>query len=93
MTPCIECGKMTTGTHHVIPRSRGGTATVPLCPNCHALAHGIGIGQLSHEVRRSSPTGYPQKYLKKASPGETGLSTGDVAAMASIYWAALEARR
>lgn len=25
--------------HHVVPRSRGGTRTVPLCVDCHAKAH------------------------------------------------------
>jgi hypothetical protein len=25
--------------HHVVPRSRGGTKTVPLCEACHAHAH------------------------------------------------------
>lgn len=25
--------------HHVVPRSRGGTRTVPLCERCHGLAH------------------------------------------------------
>jgi hypothetical protein len=25
--------------HHVVPRSRGGTRTVPLCERCHGLVH------------------------------------------------------
>ncbi len=36
---CIECGSSAEADHHVIPRSRGGTATVPLCGHCHARAH------------------------------------------------------
>ena len=28
--------------HHVVPRSRGGTKTVPLCEACHAHAHHRG---------------------------------------------------
>ncbi len=27
--------------HHVVPRSRGGTKTVPLCEGCHGKAHGL----------------------------------------------------
>ena len=27
--------------HHVVPRSRGGTKTVPLCGECHGKAHGL----------------------------------------------------
>lgn len=38
---CIECGASAEADHHVIPRSRGGTATVPLCGYCHALAHNM----------------------------------------------------
>ena len=36
---CFECGGEYTTMHHVVPRSRGGTATVPLCDSCHANAH------------------------------------------------------
>ena len=38
---CWECGAETEDLHdhHVIPRSRGGTKTVPLCVSCHAKAH------------------------------------------------------
>ena len=28
--------------HHVVPRSRGGTKTIPLCEACHAHAHHRG---------------------------------------------------
>ena len=38
---CFECGAPATCAHHVIPRSRGGTKTVPLCGGCHGLAHGL----------------------------------------------------
>jgi hypothetical protein len=41
MTACFECGEPATCEHHVIPRSRGGTKTVPLCGGCHGLAHGL----------------------------------------------------
>jgi transposase-like protein len=39
---CWECGN--TGAieyHHVIPRSRGGKRTVPLCGKCHGLVHNV----------------------------------------------------
>jgi pyridoxal biosynthesis lyase PdxS len=38
-TPCFECGKPATEHHHVVPRSLGGTRTVPLCCGCHDMAH------------------------------------------------------
>ena len=41
MSACFECGADAEHHHHVIPRSLGGTRTVPLCARCHALAHGL----------------------------------------------------
>jgi hypothetical protein len=38
---CFECGKPATWTHHVIPQSRGGLRTVPLCAGCHGLVHDL----------------------------------------------------
>ncbi len=37
--PCFECSGEADHEHHVIPRCRGGTRTVPLCVRCHGLAH------------------------------------------------------
>ena len=37
--PCWECGAPATEWHHVVPRSLGGTRTVPLCCACHDKAH------------------------------------------------------
>jgi hypothetical protein len=49
---CFECDATATCEHHVIPVSRGGTRTVPLCNKCHALAHGIELSNLIAEGRR-----------------------------------------
>jgi len=38
--PCFECGAPAEQRHHVVPRSLGGTKTVPLCCACHGKAHG-----------------------------------------------------
>lgn len=38
---CFECGSTENlHDHHVVPKSRGGTKTIPLCHQCHAMAHG-----------------------------------------------------
>ena len=38
---CFECDSPgPLHQHHVIPRSRGGTRTVPLCEDCHGAVHG-----------------------------------------------------
>lgn len=39
MPSCFECGAPAEHDHHVVPRIRGGTRTVPLCGVCHAKAH------------------------------------------------------
>lgn len=36
---CFECGNKSHDNHHVVPRRVGGTATVPLCIDCHRKAH------------------------------------------------------
>lgn len=38
-TTCFECGDPATVKHHVIPKSKGGTKTVPLCNKCHSAVH------------------------------------------------------
>ena len=40
MKPCFNCGAPAHHDHHVVPRSIGGVATVPLCGDCHGKAHG-----------------------------------------------------
>jgi hypothetical protein len=41
MEQCFECGNPATENHHVIPKSLGGTKTVPLCTLCHMKVHGL----------------------------------------------------
>lgn len=41
MSDCFECSGAATEMHHVVPRSLGGTATVPLCCRCHDRVHGV----------------------------------------------------
>lgn len=49
---CLECGaEGPVELHHIIPRSRGGTATVPLCSACHGRAHGVNRGQIRDLTR------------------------------------------
>jgi hypothetical protein len=45
LNPCLECGVMTNGLHHVVPVSKGGKRQVPLCPVCHNLVHGCEVIQ------------------------------------------------
>jgi len=41
MEKCFECGNPATENHHVLPKSLGGTKTVPLCSLCHMKIHGL----------------------------------------------------
>jgi hypothetical protein len=44
MKQCFECEKtedqIEIHDHHVVPKSKGGTKTIPLCYECHGLVHG-----------------------------------------------------
>ena len=44
MLTCFECGDPADHQHHVVPRSKGGTKTVPLCAACHGKVHGHALG-------------------------------------------------
>ena len=51
---CINCGLPSEHDHHVVPRSLGGVATVPLCGACHGKAHGHrGMHSISSLTRRA----------------------------------------
>jgi len=36
---CFNCGMKAEHNHHVVPRSKGGIKTVPLCNSCHSKVH------------------------------------------------------
>lgn len=38
---CFECGAPASEKHYVVPRSMGGTKTVPLCKGCYAKVHSL----------------------------------------------------
>jgi hypothetical protein len=40
---CFECRAPAQHMHHVVPRSQGGTKVLPLCAQCHAIVHGMGM--------------------------------------------------
>ena len=40
-TVCFECGcSENIHQHHVVPKVKGGTMTIPLCETCHSKVHG-----------------------------------------------------
>jgi hypothetical protein len=52
---CFECGATDNlHNHHVVPRSLGGTKTIPLCERCHGLVHSLDYSthHLTAKVQR-----------------------------------------
>jgi hypothetical protein len=37
--------------HHVVPRSKGGTKTIPLCEKCHGIVHGLDMTNHGNLIR------------------------------------------
>jgi len=64
MIQCFECGKEAHHNHHVIPKSKGGTRTVPLCHDCHALVHEVKSVTMSELTK--------QGLRRAANEGRTG---------------------
>lgn len=51
---CFECGSGgEIHQHHVVPKSLGGTATIPLCVKCHKLVHSTGNLSLSALIKEA----------------------------------------
>lgn len=40
---CFECGNEAEHSHHVVPRSKGGTRTIALCVTCHSAIHAVSF--------------------------------------------------
>jgi len=50
---CFECAAPADHMHHVVPRSKGGTKTIPLCESCHGLVHDKRFLSISHLTSRA----------------------------------------
>jgi hypothetical protein len=80
---CFECGcDENIHDHHVVPKSKGGTKTIPLCSNCHSIVHGAPF--LRNRTSKKKKPYYPpgsiehktlqMEGIKKAK--ENGKYTG-----------------
>ena len=94
---CFECDRPAHHRHHVVPRLRGGTKTVPLCVDCHAKAHhrdkAMGVPALTSaalqakrargESTGNCPYGYRSEGgVLRTNPAEVALIDAVVAARA-----------
>jgi len=57
MKQCFECEKtedqIEIHNHHVIPKSKGGIKTVPLCCECHGLVHGKKMMNMGNLIKKA----------------------------------------
>jgi hypothetical protein len=92
METCFECGKAAEHNHHVIPKSKGGTKTVPLCTECHGKVHGrnmVHMAELSRlgiqVAKRKGIYNGRKKGTTKGEPSRAkelrakGLTTAEIA--------------
>ena len=67
---CFECGsKENIQHHHVVPRVKGGTKTIPLCQICHAKVHGDHM----LKIQKLAAIGRKRKVKERI---EQGMPTG-----------------
>jgi hypothetical protein len=73
---CWECELETEiiHNHHVVPKIRGGTKTVPLCEVCHSKAH--------HRDKNMNTSALTKEGLRKAK--ERGVKLGNPRPRASL---------
>jgi hypothetical protein len=86
MATCWECGAgPPLNDHHVVPRSRGGTKTVPLCEPCHGKAHGRRMN--TSELTKDGLAKAKARGVKLGRPayGETPGERETIALAIALY--------
>ena len=73
---CFECGSVEKiHHHHVVPKCKGGTKTIPLCELCHAKVHGdhmLKLQRLAWVGRKKKR----KERIEKGLPDNTGRPIG-----------------
>lgn len=73
---CFECGSdENIHNHHVVPKIKGGTKTIPLCQICHSKVHGdhmLKIQRLAKIGRKKKR----EQRIKEGLPDNTGRPVG-----------------
>ena len=73
---CFECGTIgPVDFHHVVPQSKGGTQTIPLCLSCHSKVHGENMLKL-RTLANESRNRMIKEYKEKGIPHNLGRKEG-----------------
>lgn len=67
---CFECGAPKEEMHHVVPKSKGGKKTLPLCIDCHGKAHDTSHRRLMIDASKEGI----RKYVENG--GKLGRKVG-----------------
>lgn len=90
---CFECGANSElHMHHVVPRSAGGTKTIPLCVVCHGKVHGRNF--MHH--RALTVAGLKKakdRGVKLGNPNLHAIRNKDTTAAQAAWQATTKARR
>jgi 5-methylcytosine-specific restriction endonuclease McrA len=77
-TPCTYCGAPAEHLDHVIPRSRGGIATVPACAACNlskgAQTPGEWVAKLRHRQAAGKRNSVSVDLIERMTPPELLVS-------------------
>lgn len=49
---CFECDGKAQHAHHIVPKSLGGTRTLPFCHKCHSKIHRIDFTNVSSLIKK-----------------------------------------
>jgi phage FluMu protein gp41 len=69
---CFECGAPKEEMHHVVPKSKGGKRTLPLCVDCHGKAHDTSHRRLMIDAAKEGR----RKYVENG--GKLGRKIGSI---------------
>lgn len=60
---CFECDRPMDVWHHVVPKSRGGKKTIPLCNSCHSIIHNKDLTKVQDVFIKKDISTYAMIYF------------------------------
>lgn len=69
---CFECGStVNIQNHHIIPKSKGGVKTIPLCQKCHSKIHGEKMLHIQKLAKEAKKLKYEEAKIQSAKTGQS----------------------